>query len=248
MSREEVREINDEWAKDLKEDGSYYAFYMFEPFSDAYWTEQYKIVFCNINTHGYNVPQNAEAKKEFDQTPVLIWEIFEKWLNELDRKTTIPRSALFMYCLYKRLCGHSFTKDNLETSFYSKENLHEVDSILKRMTYMDLQNEVGDSQITANEKTEINRYFFTDNWNTKNFKDLVSALEPDVFIITDEFGLDVLNRIYGDEINLKDQGIVKYGKTIFVHLYHPSPLSRKFTNEYILQKAGEIAKYIKEEV
>jgi hypothetical protein len=243
MSREEIRGINDGWADELKDDGSYDAFYMYEPFSDAYWTEKYKIVFCNTNPHGDNVPQDPIAKKDFDQTPVLIWEIFEKWLSKNPKNTTIPRSALFMYCLYQTLYGHSFTNENLEVSFFSNSN--EADFILKKMTYMNLSNEVGNSQITKDEKTEINRYFFKDYWNTKNFKDLVSALEPDVFIITGEFGLDVLKKIYNDALNLEKQGIVKYGKTVFVHLYHPGPVSGKFTNDYILEKAKEIASFLK---
>jgi hypothetical protein len=240
MSKEEVRAINDGWANELKEDGSYDAFYMYEPFSDDYWKEDYKIVFCNTNPYGENVPQDLLAKKEFEETPVLIWEIFENWLNKNERNTTIPRSALFMYCLYHALHGHTFTKDTLEQTFYAKENLPDVDSTLKRMTYMNLRNEIGNTQITEDEKKEINRYFFKDDWNTKNFKDLVAALDPDIFIITGEFGLEVLNTIYKNEINLNKQSTFKLGKTLFVHLYHPSPVSGKFSNEYIFERVKNI--------
>jgi len=244
MSKEEVRCINDEWAGDNIERSPYDEFYMYEPFSDAYWTEKYKIVFCNTNTHGQNVPQDPTAKAEFEQTPVLIWEIFEKWLNELPRNETIPRSALFMYCLYQTLYGHTFTKENLKSSFFS--NPDDADLILKKMTYMNLRNEDGNPGIDEAEKTEIKRWkrWFSEG-NAKSFRELVSALEPDIFIITGSFGLEVLNKIYNNELNLKEQGVVKLDKTLFVHVYHPSPRS-KFTDEYILQKTGEIVKCIME--
>jgi hypothetical protein len=246
MSKEKVRCINDEWADDIKRDGSYYEFYMYEPFSDAYWAEKRKIVFCNTNPYGYNVPQDPIAKKEFDQTPVLIWEIFEKWLNENARNTTIPRSALFMYCLYKTLQGHTFTEENLESSFFS--NTHEADMVLKKMAYMNLQNEIGKSEIDESEEAEINRWFSECNGvNAKSFRELVSALDPDIFIITGKFGLKVLNeKIYIGGLNLKNQGVVKLGKTLFVHLYHPSPKSKEFTNEYILKRVNELVRQVNE--
>jgi hypothetical protein len=226
MSLKDVQEINDGWIEELKNDG-YYEFYTNEPFSEEYWYEKYKIVFCNINVYGYIQPDDYYS---------LSWKIFEQWFNN----PTIMRTSIFVNCLYNKLRGLSLTKDDLKKVSHAKDELKET---AKKITYMNLQKEVGRRFIDREGRNEILRFYFKDKHNSRNQKDLIDALEPDIFIISGNLGLEIMNALYDGKINIPKQGMTFFRKTLFVHLFHPS--TSYFNYDYIIRKVEEIDKKIK---
>jgi hypothetical protein len=72
MGIKEVAEINDGWIEELKNDKGYYEFLMYEPFTDQYWQERTKIVFCNINAYCVK-DYDVFSKGDY----ILSWKIFE---------------------------------------------------------------------------------------------------------------------------------------------------------------------------
>jgi hypothetical protein len=225
MSKEKVWEINDGWRDELKENG-YHEFYMNEPFSEEYWKEKYKIVFCNVNHYGYNDPEDDYA---------LSWKLFEKWFD--NPSETLRWTGLFIYCLYNKLFGKTCTRQDLQ-----KVDTASMKNTMKKITYMNLLKEVSKKHIDKEVEEEMAFFYFTHEWNSRNQKDLIEALEPNIFIITSDIGLQTINKMYSDVFTISKQGIAKYEKKFFVHLYHPS--TSQFNYDYILIKVNEIVNEI----
>ena len=260
MSIEEVREINKAWEQffqdiyDPNENGDYTSYWHYEPFSDGYWNEKQKIVFCNVEAHGSNY-KNCVMKLENVQ------ELITK------NKKTAPsliRSALFLYCLYKKLHGITVTEEKLaemEKQGKLSKNYDELLDGIKNTTYMNLRKEENITGKSKEDKDGLRNSlvpglkYKNDNdpknyeyneYNRKLTLEFIDALEPDIFIITGELGWDVLKKIYKDKIELHKLpkwGMYKTAKTLYVSMEHPSPLSIPSIDEWIkliVDKAGKI--------
>jgi hypothetical protein len=229
MSKEEVLAINEKWTDELINDGYDVdvsnGFFINEPFSEEYWNEKIKIVFCNVSAYGYP-PEDDH---------VFSWKIFEKSL--IGNNPTIVQTSIFINCLFKQLNGIASTKEDIKRIRQDKDALKET---AKKIAYMNLQKEVEDSR--RQDDNEIVRFFSYEH-NARNQKELMAALEPDIFILTGNIGLKVINELYKGEMNIPKQGMVFHGETLFVHLFHPS--TRNFSYEYIFKKADEINNAIK---
>jgi hypothetical protein len=241
MVIDEVREINREFEELMLEDVKcgYLndTFWHYEPFSDNYWSQKYKIVLCNSEPYGDN---NKDGKNR-----IVTLDVFKEWLS-LGNKTA-RNSALFLYCLYKRLQGLSITEEELRGLYHSGDELL---SVIKNTTYMNLRKEEAFDETPKLQAEEIRR-FLVPGWSlsskvqgvsNKEYRELtldfIDTLAPDIFIITGEVGCDVLNKIYEGKINLAWQGMYKNEKTLYVSINHPSRISYK----YIVEKTNKICK------
>jgi hypothetical protein len=225
MSKEKVGIINDRWIAQMKDD-NYYEFFMYEPFTDQYWSEKYKVIFCNINAYG------VKAYDFQNEGYILPWNIFEQqWSNS----TTIRRTLIFTYYLLNKLRGVAMTEGDIRTISRNKSILMET---AKRMTYMNLQKEIGRRFVDKQERDELLRFYFDDKWNSTNQKDLIEALEPDIVIFTGTLGLEIMNKFYMSEMNIAKHSMALYKNTLFVHLFHPS--TSYFSYDYIIKKVNII--------
>jgi hypothetical protein len=241
MAIEQVREINREWEAHLIDCEYSKSFWLNEPFSDDYWREKYKIVFCNLEAYG--------DAGEADHTITL-----DKYKSWLGLGIPTPKfSALFIYCLYKKLQNIDMTEDQLSALFHNNDELL---SIMKNTTYMNLRKEENWKGSKLDEE-EIYR-FLAPGWPAfktgdteqnikineynRNFTlDFIDALEPDIFIVTGKVGQDVLNKMYEGKIDLPWQGMYKSEKTLYVSITHPSRIGGY---EYILERTNDICKEI----
>ena len=215
-----VKEINAEWYFELQKDSSL-GILMYEPFSEQYWTEKYKIVLCNLEPGG----DKPEDKK------ILDLECFEYWFDK--KNPTIKRSAKFIYCLYNTLLGKSINKNDLETVKNDKKLLF---NCMKKATYMNLLQDVGDGK--------FDRKYFWDFYAKENIKNrenifnLINALIPDIFIVTSEGG-DLIEQLFNNKF---ENHVFIYNNKLFVNLGHPSVC---FTDDYVLNNVNIICEHMK---
>jgi hypothetical protein len=204
-----VSKINRDWLAELEKDTSLYGILMNEPFSDEYWSEKYKIVFCNLET--YDQSRNER---------ILDLNCIRIWLERNNR--TIKRSMLFLYSLLNCLQGNDI---NNNTMFSIENDNEQLLSYLKKVTYMNLLKD-------ANGESKFDQRYFNDFFdnknNIKNTIDLINALSPDIFIVTSNVGCGFIEKIFKNKFN---NHIFICNNTLFVGLGHPS---RCFTNEYII--------------
>lgn len=259
MSIEEVRKINEDWEIffedifDLDENGKIdTSFWHYEPFSEGYWNEKYKIVFCNEETHGDN-RQNCLMTLE---------KVKELITQNKKAAPSLVRSALFLYCLYNKLHGITVSEEKLAEMAEQGKKSNNYDELLdgiKNTTYMNLRKEEKPEKGSSEDTDGIRRSLCFDKkyderdkdgkyneYNRKLTLEFIDALVPDIFIITGITGLEVLKDINTNKIDLDKlqyQGMYKTEKTFFVSMEHPSPRAISSMNEYIkhiVWKAGMI--------
>jgi hypothetical protein len=133
--------------------------------------------------------------------------------------------------------GEQIKRENIETISHDKNTLMEA---AKRITYMNLQKEIGRRYVDKEERDELFRFYFDEKngHNFRNQKELIDALEPDIFIITGDLGLEVMNKLYAGEINIPKHGMTSYKDILFIHLFHPS--TSYFSYDYIIKKIDMI--------
>jgi hypothetical protein len=241
MAIDKIREINHKWGEMLLEDVKdgllNDTFWHYEPFSDDYWNQKYKIVLCNLESYG-DVSKLNEADR------ILTLDKYKTWLVTYANKTA-KNSALLLYCLYKRLQGESITEKQQLRDLY-RDNTKLL-SVLKNTAYMNLRKEENwDVPVDGQEIYRFlapgwTAYKETDRSNEPNRKftlEFIEALEPDIFIVTGTVGQDVLNKIYEGKIDLAWQGMYKAEKTLYVSINHPARIAYK----YILERTNDICK------
>jgi len=221
--QKKVRAINEEWmgnpedgggtiAGDYEKEG--WSFYMYEPFafknddgseSVPYWEEKRKIVFCNLNAF-------VDFTHCTDEFHTFSWDIFQMSIHATG---TLANTALFCYCLRKRLAGEVLPEAAALPGIFKNERA-QVDDAMKRICYMNLDPLIHtDSSWTTPDTTGKSPCdwawdFYQDSPRSTHFnrdsqRKLIAALEPDIFITTGigkdakgDFsgGFDLLNRIY----------------------------------------------------
>jgi hypothetical protein len=204
-----VKAINRDWLTELEKDTSLCGILMNEPFSDEYWSENYKIVFCNLESY-----DQSRDEKILDLNCIKIW---------LEKKSrTIKRSILFLYSLVNCLQGNDIDKNKIQAV---KNDNKQLLAYLKKVTYMNLLKD-------ANGKSRFDKKYFNDFFsndeNIKNTIALINALSPDIFVVTSDAGCDLIEKLFKNKF--KDHMFV-YNNTLFVGLGHPS---RCFTDDYII--------------
>jgi hypothetical protein len=244
MSFEEVRKINEDWEElffkaiyDLDDLPSYWNY---EPFSEGYWNEKTKIVLCNEEAYG-------DSRESCE----LTLEKFKERIKNHKDATTLMRSALFLYCLYKKLHNINITKKQLRDLYNNKNELFDG---IRNTTYMNLRKEEKWKKGAKEDTDGLCRSLCHDfkyderdkdgknnEFNRKLTLEFIDALEPNIFIITGVTGLKVLKDIYKDKIDilnsLQMNGMCKTEKTLYVSMEHPS---RFFSYNYILKMTGKI--------
>jgi hypothetical protein len=201
-----VRLINSKWFTELEKDKDL-EIVMYEPFTDEYWKEEYKIVFCNLEPGG---------KLEKNRNLFDLYS-FSYFLE--NNNPTIKGSALFLYYLYNKLHGNDINKNQKDLIKNNKALL--IDT-MKKVTYMNLLRDAGTSQF--NERYFWN--FFSNDDNKKYTKDSILALEPDIFIVT-SVGKTLIEQLFNKKFDKKHSFVCD--NTLFVNLGHP----RTWDNDYI---------------
>jgi hypothetical protein len=243
MAIEKIREINRVWEKLMLEDAAdgllNKTFWHYEPFSDDYWKQQYKVVLCNLEFYG-------DVGKETYEERIFTLNQFKTWLG--DGVRTMKNSALFIYSLYNKLHGIDVTEEQLRNVFHKNDDLL---SVVKNITYMNLRKEEGWN--TPEDRENIYRFLVpgysldpdsdVSNEEYRKFTlDFIDALEPDIFIVSGKTGCDVLNKIYEGGIDLAWQGMYRKGKTLYASVNHLSRVGY----DYILKQTSEIRKKARE--
>jgi hypothetical protein len=203
---EKVREINREWRIDLEKDTSL-SILMYEPFTtndslpSDYWTEKYRIVFCNLEPGAY--PENTNG--------IMDIKCFTKLLEE--KKLTIKNTAMFIYYLYNTLhCK------NIDMEMAKKNNALLMDS-MQKVTYMNLLQDTGDGKFDEKYFNDFYYHGKDSAKNRKNIYNLITALDPDIFIVTGA-GKDLIQKLYEKEFE-KNQPFL-HNSSLYVYLPHPA--------------------------
>jgi hypothetical protein len=212
-----VRSINREWLAELENDKTL-CILMDEPFTDDYWTEKYKIVLCNL-----------ESGDQSKTGKLLDLNCFKAWLEE--KKSTVKKSALFLYCLHNKLQGNDIDKQKMTIAKNDNELLLNT---MKKVTYMNFLKDAGTSCFDKKYFWD----FFSDEKNKKHTVDLINALSPDVFIVTSD-GIVLTEQLF--KVKFVDH-LAVYNNTLFVGLGHPS---RCFNDNYILNWVNVINEKLK---
>jgi len=211
---EKIREINNEWItaleeeeKDLPNDKKL-RILMYEPFTDQYWKQKYKIVLCNLEPGG--TPENEK---------ILSLKTYRKWLEE--GSPTIRNTSVFIYCLSNILEGID-TWGQIETV---KKNYDLLMKYVEKITYMNLLKDCG----TPNFDEGWFNTFFSGEKGKKDIErtiNYINTLNPDIFIVTGK-GDDFIENIYKNKFNKEMRSFVN-DKTLFIKLGHPSRWSKDY--------------------
>jgi len=228
---EKIREINKEWINEFEEDPQLKPLILvYEPFSEKYWEEKYRIVWCNLEPGGYIENKNDQILRASGYRGLL----------EKKNQSTI-RTSLFIYCLYNKLNGIEIDDKQREVA---KKNLDLLMEYMNKVTYMNLIKDMNNDTNIFDKKYFWN--FFNVNIYPKNRErtiDFIEALDPDIFIITGEAGKDLFQQLYNKDFDKKYYSFVN-NNTLFVNLDHPSP--RGVWNEkYISDNVNMIIEYMK---
>jgi hypothetical protein len=183
---------------------------MYEPFTDKYWKEKYKIVFCNLEP-GQKLDDNKEENKK--KKDFLNLYCFKYWLEK--KNPTIKKSAQFIYYLYNKLHG-----TNIDFNQLNKVDNNQLLDIVERVTYMNLLRDAGNSKFN---KKIFTRFFYLDDKYQKFTKNFIDALSPDIFIISSEEGSILIEKLFGG--NFVKTHFFKHDNTLFVSISHPSRLN-----------------------
>lgn len=230
MGKNELYEINDGWDFEMINDG-YHQFMTYQPFTDEYWNQKNKIVFCNLES--------------YDETlsGVLDLEVYKKWL--LSGSATIKYSSLFIAAIVSAINGKSLTESELKNNYHNNDYL--LDSI-KNVTYMNLRKEAN---TIRKEDTKAIHEFLDPNYtrlvdnkhHIRNFRDIIKALEPNILIVSGKTGADIFSKIYKDEMKFVYDQFDYLENTLCVSVSHPS--TSKCDYSYIISKSDFIAQELK---
>jgi hypothetical protein len=199
---EKVREINQEWIKQNEEDPQLCTL-VYEPFTEEYWAEKYKIVWCNLEPGG-----SPEDKNE----KVLSLKSYRTWLEK--RNPTIKNTSRFIYCLYNKLNGNIIDENKLEAV---KGDYDILIDCMKKVTYMNLIKDVGSPELN---KQYLKDYFSIDKYPENNERtiNMIKALNPNIFIITGD-GKDIIEKLYNKKFDEKHSFV--NDNILFISLGHP---------------------------
>jgi hypothetical protein len=217
-----VREINDEWIAALKAEDQDLCYLMYEPFADEYWTEKYKIVFCNLEPGGWIDNGNKET---------LSFDTYKRLLEE--KNLTIKRTSLFIYCLYNELSGNNIDEKQKKVVESDYELLMRY---MKKVAYMNLLPDCGDSKYNED---WFNDFFYSKESPEKSEKDrerikkIIEALNPDIFIVT-SIGKYLIQDLYNQKFDEKHSFV--YNNTLFINLGHPRTWTMKNWYESYIYK------------
>jgi hypothetical protein len=164
----------------------------------------------------------------------LSWKIFEGWLDGNAPNTTPGRTAVFTYCLLRRLAKENLPAELNDIYWPAKEQIKDA---MKRITYMNLDNYVGRPDMDS-EQIRLTWKLYEAEVNRKSKRDLIVALEPDIFVVSTEEGCKLLNHIYEGKLNLPWKGIARLDKTLFVSV--PQPARSGFSNNFIVETIDKI--------
>jgi hypothetical protein len=197
-----VKEINNEWLAALEGEDPELRYLMYEPFTNGYWAEKYRIVWCNLEPGGE--PKNKNEK-------ILSLSSYGEWLK---KSQAIKNTSLFIYCLYNKLAGIDIEEKQDKAARKDPALLLDY---MKKVTYMNLLKDCG--------TTIFNRkYFWKFFSGEKGKKDkertinIINALEPDIFVVTGE-GKDLVQDLFNKDFD-KNLSLV-YNKTLFMSLGYP---------------------------
>jgi len=204
-----IRSINTEWLKALEEEDIELRYLMYQPFTDDYWNQKYKIVWCNLEPGGE--PEDKDEK-------ILKLNTYKKWL---DRKNpTIKNTSLYIYCLYNKLNGNDINEEKINVIKNDSELLI---NYVSKVTYMNILKDCGTSRFN---NEWFNKFYSGEKGlkDRERTKDIINALEPDIFIITGE-GKYLIQELYSKQFD-EEHSFVR-NKTLFINLGHPTRLAYK---------------------
>lgn len=246
--QEKVRGLNGEWEYFFENEYGHTGddtFYMYEPFelqdgSVPYWTSKHRIVFCNLNAFGEG------DESDVGNGHMLSWNTegqynFYGWLSNKPGPT-IRNTVFFIDALLKKLNGKELPESCPD--YDSNEN-NEMMKNMQQICYMNIYPIIHldeNKPVREWEKIRGKAWDFYDSyWQSRSLmRDMIDALEPDVFIVTGEDGANLLNRIFqskgddnakqdcrylGEELSLDKWGVKRLSGTsnpLFVSMKHPS--------------------------
>lgn len=228
-----IKKINQEWIDELSEDPQLIPLILvYEPFTEEYWKEKYRIVWYNLEPGGY-IENNNEK--------VLKLESYKRLLHE--KNQTLINTSLFIYCLYNRLNGIEIGNNEMEAA---RKNIELLMDCMKKVTYMNLLKDAGNPKFT-------NKYFwekfFNDNVYPKNrerIKNMNDALNPNILIVTGNDGKALFEQLYNENFIKDNNYSFVHNDTLFVNINHPSPMGVwKENKNYISDNVNMIIESMK---
>jgi len=196
---------------------------VYGPLTNQYWSEKYRILFCNLEPH--------HLGKQFGKPEVDYKYIEENWLGN----STIENSKLFVDALFKALeSGRALSSIQIEKLCAdTKYNL----SPLRRISYMNWR------VTTSNETNQSTNAILN---QTRKLKDLIREqiefLDPKVVIVGGKLSPLIVNELYSSNLEFGKHKFIN-GK-LFFSIPHPS---RKGFVSYA-ERIGRIKKLLIEKV
>jgi hypothetical protein len=259
-----AKELNKEWASFIE---STYgrcsdAFYMYNPFefeedsvsyeydiydngtgnhSRSYWDVPKKVVFCNFDVYGNSDEGSGRMPSWYPSEYIKERHKSYQWL--WDSSEEMHKVAFFIEVLFRRLNGIGFVD---HWPLYEDRN--EVEKLISNMQQIAYLNLYPIIHLDENNKPVMQEWEKVRNkvWEFYNYRqsrslmrDTLDFLEPDIFIIAGEDGVDLINRIYqfNDDISADKQSerfekefelnqwslkwFTGTSKTLFVSIPHP---------------------------
>ena len=209
-----VKEINQEWIKELEEDPQLKQLILvYEPFSEDYWKEKYKIVWYNLEPGG---------KIGNDNELILKSSSYRSLLEKNNQ--TMVNTSLFIYCLYNKLIRIEIDDNKRESA---RKNYNSLMECMSKVTYMNLIKDMNGS--SKFDRNYFWRFFNTDIYpnNRERTIRINDALNPDILIVTGE-GKDLFEQLYKKKYDEKHSFV--HNNTLFVCLGHPG---RGWSKNYI---------------
>ena len=246
MGIKELREINRKWGKMLYDDYvneylDYDTYWDYEPFTEAYWSQKHKIVFCNIEPYGNN------EKKDKNNRRLTLEKLISLFKYNIP---TYKFTTLFIYYLYNSLNGNKISYEQLSALNFRNED---IISVLNFITYMNLRKDENPNDTSEAEIDILRNYYekgksayphiknhhICNEENRIYLREFIKALEPDIFIISHKWGYRILNNVY--EIDIPWQGSYRYENMLFTSVYHPAIReSNEWKYQYIIDRSTKI--------
>jgi hypothetical protein len=225
MSKEQFEQASKNLYEKMQADGIV-GILQYKPFSDEYWNEKIKVVFCNYEVIGFT---------DNEKLALLTYESFKGFISNKINSKTVRYTVVLANALLKMLNNYpssDFSYKNMRDSYWQ---IDEIYGAIKNSMYMNLR-PTG----AKGNKQEINETHKIITAYKKEIRTYIEALDADIFVLSSKDSVGLFNVIFDDSNKpLAFKSSTRVNETIVFSVKHFS----RFNYRNMYKKAQEICYY-----
>lgn len=227
MSKEGLEKQNQEFKKFLEDNGVKIAL-LYKPISDEYWTQKYKVLFCNEEP--YNINYGWNGIKTFSEDV-----LYEGWI----KNQTIRRTLKIYYLFSELVKNKDF--DIEKFNFYTVSN----EELIKRFygaTYCNIKPTFSP---TVKSNKENAAKILNNSKYQEYLKNYLKELEPNMIVFGGSKARNVINKTFPNlKLEVNQNPITFENKCKILAIPHLSRCSNKILNETVRKIYEDSKKFI----